>query len=167
MTMIEQAVAKFPHTKPEDWRQIGEAAVNKNCTVGDRAKFLGPAFCIGGTIRGGTILGGTIEGGTIEGGTIWGGTIRKTPLQIFGACNWPVVISKPGHVAIGCECHTPDYWREHFDGIARNHRVDEAEKSRVMRCVEIAAEWLKENPDAVTELAEPASDDVARHQAQQ
>jgi hypothetical protein len=215
MTIIEKALKDFPRTSPEDWRQVGRSAVHKDCTIGNRAIFLGTAICRGGTILGGTIWGGTIEGGTIEGGYIWGGTIRggmiwggtirggmiwggmieggtieggyiwggmiwggtilggtiwggtirggmilggtirQTPLQIFGACNWNVVVSKPGHVSVGCECHTPEYWREHIDDIARKHSVDDAEKARVMRCVEMAAKWLEENPDAVVdEVAE-------------
>jgi hypothetical protein len=216
MTIIERALKNFPSTSPEDWRQVGESAVHKDCRIGNRARFLGPAICRGGTIEGGAIrggmieggtirggtirggtirggtirggtilggmilggtiwegmilggaiLGGTIEGGTIRGGMIRGGTIRQTPLQIFGACNWTVVVSKPGHVSVGCECHTREYWREHIDGIARKHSVDDAEKTRVMRCVEMAAKWLEENPDAVVdEVAEgvPTEKEADRH----
>jgi len=156
MSVIEKAIEQFPHTKAEDWRQVGEASIHKNCTIGERAKFLGPAICVGGTIRGGTIWGGTIwggtiEGGTIRGGTIEGGTIKETPLQIFGACEFAVVIAKPNHIAVGCECHPPEYWREHIDGIARKHGVDDTQKAKVMHCVEIAAQWLIENPNAVVE----------------
>jgi hypothetical protein len=191
MTIIEKALKNFPSTRPKDWRQAGESAVHKDCTIGNRASFLGPAICRGGTILGGTILGGTIWGGTIWGGYIWGGTIRggtilsgtirggrilggtirggtirQTPLQIFGACNWTVVVSKPGHVSVGCECHTPEYWREHIDDIAQKHSVDDAEKARVMLCVEMAAKWLEENPDAVVdEVAEgvPTVKEADRH----
>ncbi len=211
MSVIDKALERFPDTNREDWRQVGKAAVHKHCTVGELAKLLGPAICIGGVIwggvirggviwggeiwggviwggeirggeiwggvirggviwggvirggviwggviRGGVIWGGVISGGEIRGGEIWGGVIRggvinQTPLQIFGACEWPVVISQPGHIAVGCQCHTPEHWREHIDGIARLHRVNAVEKARVMRCVEIAAQWLIDNPDAVTE----------------
>lgn len=166
MNVIDKAMERFPATNRDDWRQVGEAAVHKDCTVGERAKFLGPAICIGGVIRGGVIHGGVIwggeihggviRGGEIHGGVIWGGVIRQTPLHIFGACKWPVIVSKPGHVSVGCECHTPEFWRENIDGIARKHKVGDAEKARVMRCVEIAAQWIIDNPNAVVNEAKAA-----------
>ena len=194
MNVIDKALERFPETMRGHWRQVGQAAVHKNCTIGNHAKFLGPAICMGGVFRGGVFCGGVFEGGVFEGGVFEGGVFcggvfedgvfcggvfrggvfrggefrggefrggefKKTPLQIFGACNWPVVISQPGRVSVGCQCHTPEYWREHIDGIAKQHGVDSTEKSRVMRCVEIAAQWLIENPDSVaeTELLKGAS----------
>ena len=204
MNVIDKALERFPETMRGHWRQVGQAAVHKNCTIGNHAKFLGPAICMGGVFRGGVFCGGVFEdgvfcggvfrggvfrggefrggefedgefrdgvfcggvfrggvfrGGEFRGGEFRGGEFKKTPLQIFGACNWPVVISQPGRVSVGCQCHTPEYWREHIDGIAKQHGVDSTEKSRVMRCVEIAAQWLIENPDSVaeTELLKGAS----------
>jgi hypothetical protein len=134
--IITIALGLFPNTNAADWREEGGAAIHKDCIVGNSAKFKGPAIC-----RGGTIWGGTIEGGTI----------KKTPLLICGLCEFVVCISKPGHISVGCETHTPDDWRRKVAAIGRKNGVDEEEQARVMVAVEIAAQWLIDNPDAVVE----------------
>jgi hypothetical protein len=106
--------------KVSDNAQVSDNAwVYGNAQVSGNAKVSGGAWVYGGAqVSDNAQVSGNakVYGDARVSGDAW----VKSPLFIIGS-RFSLTNCKKGHIQIGCECHTFDWWKKHGNALAKAH----------------------------------------------
>jgi hypothetical protein len=117
----------------------GAHLVGANLSSADlrRANFDG-ADLFGADFDGADLFGAYLSGakGLLPDGII--------PLQIEGSRHW-IIVREVGHITIGCEHHTVDWWEEHYAAVGRKEHYSDADVLEYRQHIAHCKEWMELN----------------------
>ena len=101
---------------------------------------LGRADLGGANLRGADLSGADLSGADLSGakGMLPGGII---PLQILGTRN-SLIVRSVGHITIGCEHRSVEWWEEHYTETGKTNGYNEAEIAEYRAHIAYAKQWM-------------------------
>ena len=102
-----------------------------------RSADLRYAHLTGAHLRGADLRGADLRGADLHGADFFGA--KNAPLVMTGSKHL-VVHHAPGHIAVGCECHTYAHWQEHIEKIGRDNdytKTQIAEYKTLVTCASV------------------------------
>ena len=103
-----------------------------------RGAYLRDADLRGADPRGADLRGANLRGAN---GLLGGGVV---PLQIGGCRDW-IIVREPGHITIGCEHHTVDWWEQHYAAVGRRENYTDVETLEYRKHIQYCKDWMEAN----------------------
>ena len=116
-----------------------------------RGAYLRGAYLSGAYLSGADLRGADWRGAYLRGADLSRADLRGADL-LYLRCNLDrhEALAVGGHIVIGCEFHTYEYWLEHGQEIGEKHEYTQAEIDRYTAWAKMAIELLKPLEDEIS-----------------